>query len=199
MKPPPQTEAPLANRAQAALLASISHHWQKARDAASEAATIEVSAMNLLRIAGIQLQEANGGRQQIQFEFLERHRDALPKDFTFKAAKFCVHLAMTFPGEIKELGEVRAARQLMFEAFGQVEAPRRIEAQHAHESNPFSVLVSGAATFMRYIADVEAEPMEDWGRAALEKFVSTTKPIAEKHKAAVTLLVEKAATHPRHD
>lgn len=182
-----EASAKLARKSRDALFKGINADWIAAKKAADEGAKLELMAVNRLRSAGLKLQQASD-HEQVNFTFYDNHRSQLPEGMTFKAVKFCIHLARAFAAPIKTLDEARKARQLMFEAFGQASAPKRIEDQASHESNPWSEFVAGAANFTGLFRKIEAEPMEQWGLAKLNKFVETTKPIVDKHQAAKELL-----------
>jgi hypothetical protein len=178
----------LTTRARIALLKGASADWEAAQSTAKEAGALEIKALNLLRRAGMKLQEAAGGRDRITFEFLRQFKANLPESLTFNAVKFCVQLCRSFDGEIKTLDEARAARRALFEAFTLESTPRRTEPQRAHECNPWNDFVSSASSFTSLFKKLEVGSMAEWSRDKLSTFARETKPIAEKHAEAVKLL-----------
>jgi uncharacterized alpha/beta hydrolase family protein len=179
--------AKLQTKARKALMVSAGRDWENSKLAVEAAAKLLVKGANLARQVGIKMIEA-AGHEQISFEWFHNHAEDLPKGMTFPALKKCVHIAKHFEGEIKDMNQVRQVQQSLFEAFGQADAPKRIEDQTPHESNPWSEFISGAASFTRMFDDLDTDRMDDWGRDKLTKFVETTKPIVEKHNQAVDLL-----------
>jgi hypothetical protein len=182
-----------ATKAKAALLKTINDTWAKAEAMAKDTAKAEVNIVNLLRSCGLALQEL-AGHEQVKFEFFHSLEDELPKGLHFKAVKVCVHLARELKQPAETLDDARRARQMMFEAFDQMSAPRRIAAQSAHERNPWSDFVSTAASFTRLFGDLDAEHMAGWGQDKLSTFVRETAPIVEKHLAAKQLMEKGGAS-----
>lgn len=174
--------------AKAALLLSTSANWQRAKALVEEAARCEIRAINLMRDIGIALQEARQ-RERISFEWFNGDRgkglagacDSLPASVTFRALKFCVSLARSFSRPVTSLDEARHARQMMFEAFGQSQPPRRAKKQKGHDRNPWSAFVSGASSLSALVATLEAEPLDLWSPQKRDTFLRTIAPIVRKH------------------
>ena len=178
----------LAIKARAALLKGASQDWTEAKAKATEAGKLELQSLNLLRTAGVKLQEACD-RDNLCFASFEKMQSALPKDLTFPAAKFCVSLCKTFDKPIASLEEAAAARRILFQKLNQEEEPKRLEQQTAHERNTWSELITKAMGFTAFFDELqEEEPMEKWGKDKLRSFISTTKPIADRHAEAVKLV-----------
>jgi len=173
-------------KAQQAALQRGAEYFERARANASDAAVLEVEGMNNLRLAGLQYQEA-AGHEQVTLAFYRRVIEDLPKGMTFHALKACVHVARNYPDKIKTLNEARAARQLMFVAFGEIETRRREIPQTAHDHNPWNDFVSTAASFTTLFQKLEEQPMEQWEPEKLDGFIRETLPIVEKHEAAKRL------------
>jgi hypothetical protein len=181
----------LATKARTELLKGASQDWTEAKAKATEAGKLELQSLNLLRSAGVKLQEACD-HENLSLESFATMRPALPKDMGFLAAKFCVSLGKEFDQPIKSLDDARAARRVLFEKLSEANAPRRLEQQCAHESNPWSELVSRGSSVIALISDMEeAEPMDKWGKDKLRSFITTYKPIADKHAEAVRLQAAK--------
>lgn len=181
----------LTKSARAELLKTASQSWQAAEAAAKQAGQLEIEAINHLRLAGLSLLEAAGRDKALSFEFFRYVQKDLPASMDFRGAKFCASIANHLDGPIKSLDEARSARRVLFEAFGQESAPRRLEQQTAHESNPWSEFVDRIAAGIAAFSKIEVEAMDVWDRERLSKFVSTTKPIAERYLEAVNLLGKK--------
>lgn len=175
-------------QARNALLCEVSSDWNEAKTAATQAAGLELASINKLRTAGLKLQEAAGGHECLKPSFFENVKSQLPADLTWKGAQFCASLSRQFDAPIKSLDEARAARKMLFEAFGQAEAPKRIAPQQAHEHNPFSDFVNVGASLDGLCRKLEAEPLEKWDKRRLRTFVSTLEPIVKRYQAAVELL-----------
>ena len=169
------------------LLAAVSRDWCRVEALVKQSASGEVEAMNLLRVIGINLQAA-AQREQIPLTFLEANKDTLPPGLTFRAVKLAVHLATTHREPIRDLGDARAARQMMFGVFSASEIPRRTAKQLARIHDPWSDFVSRAASFAESFAELESDPMVDWPRERLATFVRETEPIALKYQQAKVLL-----------
>lgn len=190
--------AKMAAKAKKTLFEGIAREWEAARGAADKAGKLEIEAVNRLRQVGMKLQEVTG-REQVHLEFWHDLSEKLPKELTFKAAKFCVHLARNVTEPVKTLDEARRTRQLMFEAFGMADAPKRLEAQTQHDRNVWSDFVAGAASFSSLFTKLEREaPMLEWGKDKLEKFVNETTPIVEKHRMATVILSGKDPAVVQH-
>jgi hypothetical protein len=176
----------MAKDARTELLLLASKDWAAAKQAATEAGKLEIVAINKIRDCGLKLQEASD-REHFSFTFFTRVQDQLPMGFA--EAKFAVNLARKLDKPVTTLDEARQARRVLFEALGAATAPKRIGEQSAHEEeNPWSIFINTAATFTSLFEKLDDEPMEKWKRDKLKKFVQTTKPIVEKHEAAVALL-----------
>lgn len=176
----------LANKARDALLQSVKRDWDHAAEAADQAAKLELVAINRLRNCGLKLCEA-AGREQIGFEFYRLHSDSLPKRMSFQALKFCVHLCRNFSEPIQTIDEARSARQMLFEAFGHSETPKRIAEQSAHESNPWNTFVSISSSFTGLFGKLETGEMDKWGQDKLSTFIRQTDPIAEANARAKSI------------
>lgn len=177
----------LARKAETALLKGVASNWAVARQAGRDIERLTIEMANRLRAAGIQLQEA-AGHEQIGFEWWHKHQDKLPQDLSFKALKVCVHLARASEQPFEKYDEVKKAQQLFFEAIGDATPPKRLTQQVAHESNPWSEFINETASLLSMFDKLEDEPLQNWGREKLEKFVETTQPIFEKHVQAAAAL-----------
>lgn len=190
MKPLPDTNEEktqvLTVRAKEALLKSAGADWQSAKNAVDKAAGLELSALNWMRDCGLKLREA-AGREQIGFQWYHTASKSLPKSMTFPALKFCVHLSRNFEKRIETIDEARSARQMLFEAFGHSETPRRIEEQVSHETNPWNDFVSMASSFTSLFSKLECDHMDKWDSGRLKKFLTETEPIALAHEKARSL------------
>lgn len=173
----------LQKKANTALVKGIGRDWLAAKAAAEASAKLQIKALNLLRDAGIKTQQASN-HEHLKFEFWRSIENVLPKELHFKALKFCVHLARNFDKPIKTLDDARSASQMMFEAFGEATAPKRLEEQSAHEKNPWNDFVSTASAFTALFGELEVEKMEAWGRDRLTTFIRETEPIADAHGRA---------------
>jgi len=173
----------LQKKANTALVKGIGRDWTAAKVAAEASAKLQIKALNLLRDAGIKAQQASG-HEQVGFEFWHGIEKVLPQGLHFKALKFCVHLARNFDKPIKTLDDARSASQMMFEAFGEATAPKRLEAQSSHEKNPWNDFVSTASAFTALFSDLQVEAMDTWGRDRLTTFIRETEPIATAHSRA---------------
>jgi len=181
----------LALKARTALLKGVSEDWTAAKSKAVEAGKLELQSLNLLRSAGVKLQEA-ANRERLSFESFRLMQPSLPKDFTWPAAQFCFQLGSQFDKPIKTLDEATAARRILFEKLGEQSTPKRIAEQTAHDSNPWSELVDKAARFTAFFDQLaEEDPMDKWSPDKLRNFISTTKPIADKHAEAIRLQAAK--------
>lgn len=176
----------LANKAREALLESVQRDWDHAEQAADAAAKLELIAINRLRNCGLKLCEA-AGREQIGFEFYRMHSDSLPKRMSFQALKFCVHLCRNFAEPIQTIDEARSARQMLFEAFGHSETPKRIAEQSAHESNPWNTFVSLSSSFTGLFGKLETDDMARWSEDKLSTFIRQTEPIAQAYAVAKSI------------
>lgn len=177
----------LANKARNVALEGVARDWTAAEEKMRESCKIQLSAANLMRNAGIKLQEA-AGREQIDFEWFKFNESKLPKGMNFKAVSVCVRLARNFDQPIQRLDEARSVVLQMMFAFDQLTEPHRATQQNAHELNPWDELVSWSANFNGLWKQIGAEAMEAWDHARLRSFVSSTEPIVEKHQAARALL-----------
>jgi hypothetical protein len=177
----------LAVKARTALLQSASRDWESARASVSEAARLEISALNKLRTCGLKMREA-AGKEQVNFTFFRMCESSLPKTMSFQAAKFCVHLSRSLEKPIETLDEARSARQMLFEAFGHSQAPKRIEDQSSHEYNPWSDFVNVASSFTSLFTKLETDLMSDWGKDKLSTFLRETEPIVAAHERARLVL-----------
>ncbi len=177
----------LSTAARRELLKSAGEDFTAARAAANRAAECEIEAINKLRECGIKLREA-ALHENPSLAFFKNVQAELPAAMTFSAMKFCVHLAHTIDEPITTLEEARTARRRLFEALGDEPASRRLEQQNVHDRNPWSEFISGASKFTSLFSELEEEPMADWSRDKLRKFVATCKPIAEKFHRAESLL-----------
>jgi hypothetical protein len=180
----------MAQQARDALLKEICKDWEAAKGAGLEAAGLELTAINRLRDAGFKIQEASG-HEQADFEFYHVCADKLPKGMTFKAMQLCIKLSRNFTEPVKSLDEARSARQMMFEAFGESRAPKRIEEQVAHDKNFWSDFVNRFASVDAMLARQEEEkPMSKWLPAELDRFLRSTQLIADKRAMAEKLLLK---------
>ena len=177
----------LDRKAKAALLKSVGNDWAIARKNSTEIEKLTIQTANRLRLIGVKLQES-AGHEQIGFEWYQANRDSLPKDMVFKALKVCVHLARSSEKEFERYDEVKKAQQLFFEALGESTAPHRTTPQQLHDDNPWSEFVSGVSSLTSLFNRLDDRPMVEWPREKLEQFVQTTKPVVEKHEAAVRLI-----------
>jgi hypothetical protein len=179
--------AQLATKARTELLKGAGKDWTEAKAKATEAGKLELQSLNLLRSAGVKLRDACD-HEKLSFTSFRLMQDSLPKDLTFPAAKFCVSLGNQFDAPIKSLDDARAARRILFEKLSE-EAPRRIAQQTAHDTNPWSELVNKFASVTAFFGQMmEDEPMEDWDKEKLRKFVKESEPIVAAHKAAEALM-----------
>jgi hypothetical protein len=179
----------MSRKANAALLKSIGNDWTVAKESVTEAARLEIVAVNRLRLAGIKIQEASG-HEQVGFEWFHKVEADLPTGMHFNAVKFCVHLARKLENAVTTLDEARSARQMMFEALELATAPKRLEGQNSHDRNPWSDFVSGVSSLTSLFAKLEEEPMGEWDTVKLTKFVQTTDPIVDKNREARALLAK---------
>jgi hypothetical protein len=178
----------LDNAARAELLKGVSADWTGAKEAALEAGKFELKALNLLRTAGMKLHEA-ANRDQLSFESFRTMKSALPKDMSFIAAQWCVKLAKECDKPFSTLSSAGHARRLLFIKLEAQDVPRRLEAETAHDVNPWSEGITKLTAAVIFWADIqEAKPMEEWDRDALENFYTATKPIVAANKAAEALL-----------
>jgi len=169
------------------LLERAGKKFVRARAAAKEAARSQLEAINLLREAGLDYQQASG-HEQGTFAFFELVRPQLPTEMTFGAVKICVHLANKYDGPITDLKEANREVQEMFVALGEMERPRRLEAQKPHEHNPWNDFASGVASLTGLFEKLEVQVMSTWEREKLETFVRETEPIVQQHEAAKRLI-----------
>lgn len=184
---PAENAIVMSKAAQAKLIEGASTDFLRAQEACKEAARLEIEAINRLRSAGLKYQEASG-HDQPDFGFWQAHKDALPAGATFKALKFCVHLANNIAAPIKTMGEARQVRQTMFVALNEQAAPKRLAPQAAHERNPWTEFVADVSGLTALFRDLGTDDMDQWGREKLSSFVLTTKPIAEQHQRAKELI-----------
>lgn len=176
-------------KARAALLKSISKDWISAKEAGTTAGKLQIKAVNLLRDIGLKAQQASG-HEQLTFSFHHSVASELPGDLTFDALKRCVHIANKLEKPAETLDEARFVMQTMFEALGEATAPKRLEAQSSHDRNPWSDFVSGVSSLTSLFAKLEEEPMPEWDKVKLTKFVQTTDPIVDKNREARELLAK---------
>lgn len=181
--------------ARQALIKSVSRKWDRVQEIVKQAARSEIDATNLARQIGIELQEI-GGHEQALFRFFHgedgKLLPGLPVTMTFKALKFCVHLARKMEKPAETLDEARAARQMMFEAFGECPSPRRASQQIAHTRNPWNDFVSGTQSLVTLFSNLEEAPMTDWESEKLRVFIRETEPVVTKHNEAKTIFAGRS-------
>src|SRR5690348_9753768 len=173
----------LASKARVKLLESAARDWNAAKYAASKACSCEILGHNKLRTCGLKLIEA-AGHEQVSFEFFRAANGAIPKDMSFTAVKFCVHLARNYEQPFKTLQEVRATQRTFFEVFGHCESQKRLEAQSAHEANPWNEFVNASHSFTSLFDKLEVVDMDKWGKDKLATFIRETEPIVRHFERA---------------
>lgn len=121
--------------AKTASIETIAADWNGLISEAKNFSESKIKLVNLGRRVGLGLQELCG-HQQIGFSFFAQVQAQLPKTLTFEAAKKCVKLANVMPEPAQTMLDAHNAEQLLLEATGIIEEPKRIEAQTSREVAP---------------------------------------------------------------
>ena len=180
----------LETKAHKALLVGIARDWKAAELAAKEAGKQTVVGINKLRSCGEKLKELCG-HEQIGMDFYMRVQAQLPKTMRYASAKAAVHVANRLKEDVKTVQEAFVVQRDLFTAMMEYKEPKRLEAQTAHEYNPWNEFVSGAASFTRMFDELKTDAMQSWGRDQLDTFIRATEPIVKQHETAVKLRGEK--------
>ena len=131
--------------AKTAAINSIAADWNALFIEAENFAESKIKLVNLGRRVGIGIQELCG-HAQIGFSFFAQVQAQLPKTLTFEAAKKCVKLANVMPQPAKTLLDAHNAEQLLLEATGIIEEPKRIESQSSREVAPTTFFFNTLST-----------------------------------------------------
>ncbi len=191
----PERAGEIQKQARIAACEEASVNWLAAKKAAGDVTQNEIACLNFMRAAGDAIAQAAGRQLTFGIESKEFCRKELlpllPEGMNMAALQACVHIASRLPKPIKtkeELASVKKELQLVFEALGVSEAPRRKELQESHPRNLFSEFVSKAAGFGVLFAELEkVEPMQDWSRNKLTEFLDYARPVKEKIELAEKL------------
>lgn len=139
-------------------LQGIATNWQKACAIAAQVGKSKIELVNLGRVIGLQIQEL-AGRDQITFYFFNQNAPALPPTLTFDAAKKCVKLANSLAQPVATIQEAERVEQMLLEATGTVEAPKRLEHHTSRDLPPatffFSVFTDAREKITKKLAGVE--------------------------------------------
>ena len=178
----------LDTKAHRELLKGIARDWAAASTAAKTAGQQTVIGINRMRACGEKI-KLLCGHDQISLDFYTSVATLLPKEMRFEAAKRAVHISNKLADDVHTPQEALAAQRDLFTATMECAEPRRLTDQVAHESNPWSELISKANGFTVFFGQLEEdEPMEKWSDEKLRSFVTNTKPIATAYQAAEALL-----------
>lgn len=121
--------------AQIRAIAEVGKSWGEMVSEAQSLAASKIKLVNLARRVGIGIQEICG-RDQLQLNFFQTFAAKLPPGLTFAAAKNCVKLANAMPEPAKTVEDANRAEQLVFEATGVMEAPKRLEQHTSRDVAP---------------------------------------------------------------
>ncbi len=175
--------AVMTGKALVALYKRTNSRHESAEEKVKSASKLQIEALNLLRLNGIDYQIASG-KEQAHFDFWKKSQGKIHESFNFRMMQLCIKLANNFPNPIETLDESRAARQMMFEAFGEAESPKRLEAQVAHVKNPWNEIVNGFKCLFSTVSKVtEAKPVRSWSsdeRSTFERNIKLLLPIYEE-------------------
>lgn len=125
----------LALNARKKAIECINRDWAQLICEAGKISESKIKLVNLGRRIGIEIQEVCG-RDQLAFGFFQGFSQDLPESLTFEAAKKCVKLANILPEPVKTIEDANRAEQLLLEAAGLVEAPKRLEAHTSRDVAP---------------------------------------------------------------
>lgn len=172
-----------------------------AKRTAAKIPGLEMSIINDLRGAGVQLNIASG-REQLLFSLdgLEFTRKELlpylPKGMGIDEIRACCRIANHIKKPVEtadELKEAKAELQLAFQTFGLIDAPKPRDFQNPQSRNLFSDVVAKLAGLDVTMKEIEdEEPMEKWPTDKLDEFLKETKPIAARIAKAEGLLLGHA-------
>jgi hypothetical protein len=165
------------------LLAGIARDWTAAEAAAKSAGEQTIIGVNRLRACGDKLKQLCG-HEQITCEFYERVREQLPKTMRYTSARAAVHLANRLDKDVETVQEAAMVQRDMFAALRDFKEPKRLEAQTAHESNPWSEFVNDVSSLTSLFSRLEVDNMEAWDSERLGKFIDTTQPVADANAKA---------------
>jgi hypothetical protein len=178
----------LEHKADKALLAGIARDWSAVEAAAQSAGKQTIIGINKMRACGEKLKQL-AGHEQINADFFQSVTLSLPASMSYTGARGAVHISNRIEKDVKTVQEAVAVQKELFAAVGDFKEPKRLVEQTAHESNHWDSFVSIGQSFSNLLTELEkSATMEKWEREKLERFVATTKPISDKHNAAVELL-----------
>ena len=127
-----------------AALTKLVKDWSELVTAADGLAESKIKLVNLGRKIGICIQELCG-HNQVNFTFFNSLAGQLPPTLTFEAAKKCVKLANSMPEPAKTLDDANRAEQLLLEATGMSDCPKRLEQHTSRDVAPATFFFSAFA------------------------------------------------------
>jgi hypothetical protein len=164
----------------------INRNWDKVRSIAADIGQNKISLVNLGRVIGIQLQEL-AGRDQINFAFFNHHAADFPPSLNFEAAKKCVKLANNLAQPVKTIQEAERVEQMLLEATGTVDAPKRLEHHTSRDLPPatffFSVFTDAREKITKKLAG--ASTWDDETRESVKAEVARAEKWLEQVKQQV--------------
>ena len=182
-----EKSAQLAGKARAALLVAAGRDWLAAEAAANEAGRATVTGINRLRACGEKLKQACG-HEQLSLAYFMHFKDSLPDSMTYTGAKSAVHIANRISEDVKTVQDAMLVQRDLFAALGEFKEPKRLEAQTAHEANPWSEFISSLTGLTALFPKLAVDDMASWGRDKLSTFTRETQPIADANARAKQLL-----------
>jgi hypothetical protein len=182
-----EKSAQLAGKARAALLVAAGRDWLAAEAAANEAGRATVTGINRLRACGEKLKQACG-HEQMTLAYFVHFKDALPASMTYTGAKEAVHISNRISADVTTVQDAMLVQRDLFAALGDFKEPKRLEAQVAHDSNPWSEFVAGLTRLTALFPKLTVDAMQDWSRDKLSTFTRETQPIADANARAKQLL-----------
>lgn len=163
-----------------ASIEKLAADWAEAMNLCGEIGSKQIEATNKAREIGLTLQGLCG-HEQIHLSFYENLKDKLPKDgalknFTFDAAKRCVHLANNLKQPVTTVAEAQRAIQTVFIAGGFVEIEGRSVAQLSHDSTPYSFILDSLLGLQTKLEKkIKDTPLDEMTRGSVRREI-------EKHK-----------------
>ncbi len=174
----------LVTKANKALFAGIARDWAAIEKAANEIGNLTVKAVNLSRACGEKLKQLCD-HEQLSLAFFLKVQPHLPKKMDYTKVKSMVCMANLLTEDVKTPQEAFSVSRKMMQAVMEFTEPKRLAEQSAHDSNPWSELVSRGSSVIALISDME--PLEKWGHDKRRSFLSTYKPLVDTYKAVEAL------------
>jgi|APGre2960657404_1045060.scaffolds.fasta_scaffold03325_3 hypothetical protein len=161
--------------ARQAAIDGVASDWAELLNEAHDMARSKIRFVNLGRKIGIGIQEACG-HNQIGFSFFNEIAAGLPASLNYEAARKCVKLANAMPQPAKTIEDAEAVEQLLLEASGVVDAPKRLE-QHTTRD------VAPATFFFKVFGEL---------RERVSKKIATAKEWDEDTRGGVLTEINRA-------